>query len=124
DDLRELSREPKVVDIGEIGLDFYRNHAPADRQLEAFRAQIGLAGELDRPIVVHNRSATTEVLATIEEFYPEHGGDRAGVLHCFTEGAAVARRAIARGFFVSFAGILTYPKSEDLRATSRELPID
>lgn len=123
--LRLLADQPKVVAIGETGLDFYRETASADVQRQAFAAQVSLAAEIGLPVVVHNRGADDDVMAILTSVErPGEQSTRGGVLHCFTGDVELARRAHAAGFWISFAGNLTYGRSGDLRAVARELPLD
>jgi TatD DNase family protein len=117
DELRELLGDARAVAVGEIGLDFYRDYAPRDRQREAFARQLELAAELDKPVVVHTRSADEETADALEGF------PGTVVLHCFSSPALlpVARE---RGYYVSFAGNVTYPKAEELREAARAVPTD
>ncbi len=125
DELRALAPHPKVVAIGEIGLDYYRDHAPRDRQLAAFRRQLDLAAELSLPVIVHNREADQDVLEAIAATArPQALAGRAGVLHCFTGAAELAARAKGLGFYVSFAGNLTYAKASELRLVAAEVASD
>lgn len=112
---------PKVVAIGEIGLDFYRDRCPRDVQADAFRRQIALARELKLPIIVHDRDAHDQVLEILREEQAEQVG---GVLHCFSGDAALARAVMELGFYLSFAGPLTYPANEALRDVARATPTD
>ena len=121
-ELRDLARRPKVVAIGEIGLDFYRDLSPRSDQRRAFRAQLTLAGELGLPVVVHDREAHAEVLATLREWAGSFPGAK-GVLHCFSGDEAMAREALALGFYVSFAGPLTYPNATRLQRLAATLPL-
>jgi TatD DNase family protein len=107
--------------IGEIGLDYHYDFSPRDVQQEVFRAQIRLARARDLPIIIHTREATDDTLRILEE-----DGQRAirGVFHCFTGDAAMARRALDIGFYLSYAGILTFPKAGDLREAARVTPRD
>ena len=105
--------------IGEIGLDYHYDFAPRDVQREVFAGQLALARELDRPVIIHTREATDDTFAILEE----SGGVR-GVFHCFTGDAAMARRAIDIGFYLSFAGIVSFPKAESLREAARLVPAD
>ena len=105
--------------IGEIGLDYHYDFAPRDVQQQVFAAQLNLARELDRPVIIHTREATDDTFAILKE----SGGVR-GVFHCFTGDEAMARRALEIGFYVSFAGIVTFPKAESLRAAARVVPAD
>jgi len=105
--------------IGEIGLDYHYDFAPRDVQREVFAAQIALARERDLPIIIHTREATDDTFAVLAE----HAGVR-GVFHCFTGDTAMARRALAIDFYLSFAGIVTFPKAGDLRDAARIVPAD
>jgi TatD DNase family protein len=122
EDLAELERllsHPRAVAVGETGLDYYRDYAPRDRQRDVFRAQADLAAELGKALVVHTRSAETDTLAVLEALPP---GVRV-VLHCFsTPGLLPA--ALERGWYVSFAGNVTYPKAEALRRAAARVPAD
>ncbi len=115
--LRELARAPRVVAIGECGLDFYRNLSPADVQRDWFERQLQLANELELPLVVHVRDAMDETLDRLERARPK----RAGVLHCYSGNAAQARRADALGFKLGFGGSLTYGDAA-LEEAAREAP--
>lgn len=114
-ELRDHARHPRVVAIGETGLDFYRDYAPRADQERWFRAQIRLADEVGLPVVIHQRSALEETLAILEEMRPAAGG----VLHCFDDGPAAAERAAAIGFKLGIGGVLTYghaPLEEAVRS--------
>jgi TatD DNase family protein len=115
--LRALAGRAGVVGIGEIGLDYYKyNETPPDVQRRAFVAQLELAAELDLPVVIHNRDADADVGAILDEHAPHIPG---GVLHCFAGGEELVHRAHDWGFYVSFAGNVTYPKADDLRIAAR-----
>ena len=103
-ELRDHARHPRVVAIGETGLDFYRDHAPHEIQERWFRAQLALADELGLPVVIHQRSALEPVLAILEEARPAAGG----VLHCFDDDTRAMERAVAIGFKLGLGGCLTY----------------
>ncbi len=118
---RMIEAVDKVVAIGEIGLDFYRDRSPREVQRTAFRKQIRLAKKLGKPIIVHDRDAHDEVLQILRE---EQAATVGGVLHCFSGDLAMARECVAMGFLISFAGPLTYPKNDGLRAIAAALPID
>ena len=107
--------------IGEIGLDYHYDFSPRDVQQEVFRAQIRLARARDLPIIIHTREATDDTFRLLEE-----EGERAirGVFHCFTGDEAMARRALDIGFYLSYAGILTFPKAGELRGAARVTPLD
>jgi TatD DNase family protein len=117
DDLRELLRDDRAVAVGETGLDFYRDYAPHDRQLVLFERQLELAAELGKPVVIHTRAASAETAAALESF----GGTV--VLHCFSA-PELLPVALERGYYVSFAGNVTYPKAEELREAARDVPRD
>ena len=112
---------PSARAVGEIGLDYHYDYSPRDVQHAVFRAQIRLALELDRPVVIHTREADEDTVAILRE---EGGGNLRGVLHCFTGTDALADAGLALGFYVSLAGILTFPKAADLRATTLRVPLD
>ncbi len=118
--IRRLALEKKIVAVGEIGLDFHYNFSPPEKQLEAFRAQLELAAELNLPVIIHSRQAEKNLL----EILPASGSKPRGILHCYTESLATARKMIGRGFLISFSGILTYPRASDLRETAKHLPLD
>ncbi|MDW7643520.1 MAG: YchF/TatD family DNA exonuclease [Desulfuromonadales bacterium] len=111
----------RVVAIGEIGLDFYRDRCPRDIQRQAFRQQIRLARELKMPIIVHDRDAHAEVLQILRE---EKAAEVGGVVHCFSGDLAMARACIDLGFLISFPGSITYPKNEEVRDLIRQIPVD
>jgi len=118
--LREWAQHPKVVAIGEIGLDFYRNLSPPEVQLRAFRAQIALAQERNLPLVIHDREAHEAVMAVLEE---EEAWKLGGVLHCFSGDATLAHKVTERGFYVGFDGPLTFPNARSLQALAAALPL-
>jgi TatD DNase family protein len=119
--LRQLQLHPKVVAIGEIGLDFYRDRSPRDKQREAFCSQIALAREVGKPIIVHDRDAHDEVLQILRR---EAAAGVGGVLHCFSGDAAMARACLDLGFYLSFPGTITYPKNAAAREIVRAIPVD
>ncbi len=124
--LAELSRDSRVVAIGEIGLDFYRNLSPRQSQLEVFQKQLDLAVELDLPVVVHCRQAHKEVYDILRAWVKANPADnrRRGVIHCFSGDIVMARRYIELGFYISLAGSVTYPSAGELVGVARELPLD
>ncbi len=116
------TRHPKVVAIGEAGLDYHYDYSPRDAQERGFRNHIAAARETGLPLVIHSREADDDMARILEE---ETGkGPFPAVLHCFTGGPELARRAIALGLSISFTGILTFKKSDDLRAIAASLPAD
>jgi TatD DNase family protein len=123
--LAELTGDSRVVAIGEIGLDFYRNLSPREAQLEAFKKQLDLAVELGLPVVVHCRQAHREVFDILKAWAEANPGDvRRGVIHCFSGDIEMARRYIGLGFYISLAGSVTYPSAGELVGVARELPLD
>ena len=118
DELATLMDHPKAVAVGETGLDHFRDYAPHDRQLELFRAQAELAVATGKPIVVHTRAAEDETLAVLAAL-PE---DARVVLHCFSSLRLLAP-ALEHGWFVSFAGNVTYPKASELRTAAARVPV-
>jgi len=121
DELRGLAREGRIVAIGEIGLDFHYDHSPRDAQREAFRLQIRLARDVGLPIVVHTREADDETADILEQ---EGARETGGVVHCFTGGLELARRALDLGFLISFSGIVAFPRAEVVQQVAREVPPD
>ena len=117
--LVELAGHPKVVAYGEIGLDYHYMHSPQDLQQQHFRRQVRLGRDLGLPLVIHTRQAPEKTLEILKEEGAEQVG---GVFHCFTEGPAVAQAALSLGFFISFSGILTFPKAVQLHEAAREVP--
>lgn len=117
DELRALLEHERAVAVGETGLDFYRDYAPRDRQRELFQAELALAAELGLPVVVHSRAAEEATAAALLAF------EGTVILHCFSS-PPLLRVALARGYYVSFAGNVTYPKATDLRLAAREVPPD
>jgi TatD DNase family protein len=113
-----LAHAPKVVAIGEIGLDYYRNLSPRDAQQRALRAQLGLARELGKPVLLHCREAHADLLETLEA---DGVGPAGGIMHCFSGDLAVARRAGGLGLLVSIAGPVTYPNARRLGELVRAL---
>ncbi len=152
-EFREMAQHEKVVAIGEIGLDFYRNLSPHEDQYAAFRAQLALADELNLPVVIHSRDAHEECYGILKDWAEspsppaaeeemsrldsssppaprgemsrkDRGGLPIGVIHCFSGDADLAHRYHDLGFLISFAGPVTYPKNHDLREAAASLPIE
>ena len=115
--VEELLADPRVVAVGETGLDYYRLRSPAEDQQRAFRAHCALARETGKPLVVHTRDAWPDVLRILEEERAERV-----VLHCFSGGATEVAEAAARGYYCSFAGNITYPKNGGLRRAAAAVP--
>lgn len=114
---RELAAHPKVLALGEMGLDYYRNLSPRPLQKEAFEQQLDLAEELQLPIVIHNRDAYMDILPILET----RQGRIRGVLHCFTGDVALMHRSLAIGFHIGIGGIVTYPNAKDIQAVAQEV---
>ena len=123
-DLRAMAQHPRVVAIGETGLDFYRNRAPRDAQIRAFQTQLALAREFGLPVVIHDREAHSEVMDIVKKWATEgpQEGKFLGVLHCFSGDIALAQEAISYGFAISIAGPITYPNSNRLAEVVRNVP--
>jgi TatD DNase family protein len=121
-DLLARARHPKVVAIGEAGLDYHYDYSPRDAQERGFRRHIAAARESGLPLVIHAREADADVARILEE--ESANGPFPAVLHCFTGGRDLARRAIALGLSISFTGILTFKNSGELRAIAAQLPAD
>lgn len=118
DELSSLAVEPSVVALGEAGLDFFRMHSPRPEQETAFRWQLSLSREIGKPVVVHVRDAWDRALEILAE-EPAAGV----ILHCFSADAEIAHECVRRGYFVSFAGPITYPKNERLREAAATIPM-
>jgi TatD DNase family protein len=116
-----LSDGERVVAWGEIGLDFHYDNSPREQQIQAFRKQLRAARELDLPVIIHTREAEQETVAILQEEYA--GASRNGVFHCFTGTTELAERGLELGFMISFSGILTFKKAEELRQTARRVPL-
>lgn len=120
-EIERLARAPRVVALGEMGLDFFRNLSPAEAQVRAFRTQLDIARRLGKPVLVHCRDAHDAVLATLGE---ARVGERGGIMHCFSGDAAIARRCLDLGLLISLAGPVTYPKARALPEVARMVPAD
>jgi TatD DNase family protein len=120
--LADLARHPRVIGIGETGLDFYYEHSPRDRQATVFRVHAAAARMSGLPLIVHTRDADPETAEILAE---EAGkGPLTGVIHCFSTGREFAEKAIELGFMISLAGIVTFKNAEPLREIVRDLPLD
>ncbi|HEY4801054.1 MAG TPA: TatD family hydrolase [Paraburkholderia sp.] len=124
-ELVELAQHPKVVAIGETGLDYYRlgerTIADMEWQRERFRTHIRAAHATGKPLIVHTRAASDDTLRIMEE---ERAGEPGGVMHCFTEPWAVAERALAQNFYISLSGIVTFKSATDVQEVARRTPIE
>src|SRR6478672_1176730 len=125
DELVRLSAHPKVVAIGETGLDYYRLQGDLEWQRERFRTHIRASRATGKPLIIHTRSAAEDTLRIMrEEGAGSDAGGAAGVMHCFTESQAVADAAIEMGFYISFSGIVTFKSARDLQAVARAIPLE
>ncbi len=122
DALRALAARPRVVGLGEMGLDFHYDHSPRDVQRRVFRAQLALARELDLPAVLHVREAYDEALETLDEAAQGPGAPLRGVAHCFTGDARQALGFVQRGFCVSFTGVVTFKNAATIQEAARAVP--
>ncbi len=124
-ELARLCKHPRVVGVGETGLDYYYNHSTAQDQRRAFIAQIGLARQSGLPLVIHTREAWEETFAILQqEGADQHAREVGAVFHCFTGDQAVARKAMEMGFYLSFSGIVTFPKSVVLQEAAAAADLD
>ncbi|MBT9569353.1 MAG: TatD family hydrolase [Thiobacillus sp.] len=121
DELVALANHPKVVAIGETGLDYFRLTGDLEWQRERFRTHIRAARATGKPLVIHTRSAADDTLRIMRE---ERAGEAGGVMHCFTESLAVAEAAIEQGFYISFSGIVTFKNATTLREVAAAIPLD
>jgi TatD DNase family protein len=117
--LQELARHPKVVAVGEMGLDYHYDFSPRDVQRTVFERQLALASEARKPIVIHTREAWVDTLEVLRARWQGEG-----IMHCFTGDEAQAREALDLGFHLSFGGVLTFPKAESVRQAARIAPQD
>jgi TatD DNase family protein len=125
DYLRNAARHPKCRGIGELGLDYYYDHSEHSAQIEALRAQLDLALEVEQPIIVHSREAEADLLPELEIFAKRvKPGNPVGVIHCFTGTEEFGRKCLDLGFFISFSGILTFKNAEPLRTAAKAYPLD
>ena len=119
---KALVKSERVLAWGEIGLDFHYDNSPRDVQVAVFRRQLRAARECDLPVVIHTREAEAETIEILKTEYD--GAERRGVFHCFSGSKDLAQRAIELGFMISFSGIVTFKKADELRAVAREVPLD
>ncbi len=123
--IQSLVKSSKVVAIGEIGLDFYRNLSPKDLQLNVFQSQLEIAAELNLPVIIHNREATSDIINILGSWSEERGSFEKGlgVLHAFSSDLATATKMMDAGFYIGIAGPITYKNAHSLREIVRELPL-
>ena len=115
--MEEMARHPRVLAIGETGLDYYYDNSPRDIQRDVFRRQLAMAKKLDLPVIIHTRDADDDTIALLEAETPSRG-----VIHCFTSGDKLADFVIDLGFYISFSGIVTFPKAQPLAEIARRIP--
>jgi len=119
--MERLLAHPKVVAVGEIGLDYYYDNSPRSVQQEVFRTQLRLARAAGKPVVIHTRNAWEDTWRLIEKHW---GPEAGGIMHCFSGGPEEAARALELGFHLAFGGVVTYPKAERVRAAALATPLD
>jgi TatD DNase family protein len=119
DELRALARHPKVVAVGEIGLDYHYDFSPRDAQRDVFLEQLRIARDAGKPIIIHTREAWADTISLLRENWTG-----AGIMHCFTGDADQAKEALALGFHLAFGGVITFPKSDAVREAARIVPDD
>jgi TatD DNase family protein len=117
-----LSQHPKVIAIGETGLDYFYHYAPIDTQHASFRRHLAACRQTDLPVIIHARDADADMLAILQQ--EGMGAGLRGVLHCFSSGEALAMACIEAGFYISFSGMLTFPKSQALREIAARIPLE
>lgn len=122
-EIRKLLAHPKVLALGEIGLDYYKNHSPPETQRLHFRKQIELAREMSKPVIIHCRDANEDVASILSEYYPHNGG-QSGIFHCFSGDQKLADQALSMGFYISIAGTVTFKKTEALHEVIKTIPAD
>ncbi len=118
--IRKLAAQPKVVAYGEIGLDFFRNRSPREVQLRRFAEQLDLAAELKLPVIIHDREAHRETLRTLRSWK----GEKPVIVHCFSGDAVMMEECVSRGYYISIAGPVTYPKNDKLAEVVRRAPLE
>jgi len=117
--LQELAAHPRVVAVGEIGLDYHYDHSPREVQRRVFQEQLAVAVELDKPVIIHTREADADTMEILREQRP-----RRGIIHCFTSGPDFFEFALESGFMISFSGIVTFPRADALVRLARQVPAD
>ncbi len=126
-ELARIARHPQIVALGEIGLDFYRNISTKETQLQVFKWQLGLADELNLPVIIHCRQAEEELLPVLQNWTASRryfGKQPVGVIHCFSGDRAIAEQFLGMGFFLSFGAYVSYPSSLPLHDVIRRIPPD
>jgi TatD DNase family protein len=120
--IADLLAHPKVIAVGEIGLDYHYDFAPREAQKSAFIEQMSIAAPAGKPIVIHTREAWQDTVTLLEKYWTPHG--IGGIMHCFSGGPEEAQRALELGFYLSFGGILTFPKAAQVHAAAKAAPRD
>ena len=120
--LKQLSEHSAVIAWGEIGLDFHYDHSPRDVQIEVFARQLKLASERRLPVIIHTREAEKETLTLLQQHWTEPGVG--GILHCYSGSLEFAQAGLEMGFWVSFSGMLTFPKAQNVRDVALRIPLD
>ena len=120
--IKNLINNERVIAWGEIGLDFHYDNSPRDVQIAVFKRQLRAARECDLPVVIHTREAEAETIEILKSEY--EGAQRRGVFHCFSGSMHLAQRALEIGFMISFSGIVTFKKADELRAVAKQVPLD
>ena len=120
--IKALVQDERVLAWGEIGLDFHYDNSPRDVQIEVFKRQLRAARECDLPVVIHTREAEPETIEILKSDYAD--AERRGIFHCFSGSMNLAQQAIELGFMISFSGIVTFKKAEELRDVAREVPLE
>ncbi len=122
DVLRELAQSPDVIAVGEIGLDYFKhNDTPRNVQQAAFQQQLDLAASLELPVVIHNRDSDEDLRVILDAHHARLSG---GIMHCFAGSTAFVEHVLSWGFYISFAGNVTFPKAEQLRIAAQAVPLD
>lgn len=119
--IEELCSHPKVVALGEMGLDYYWDKSPKEIQKEVFRKQIVLAKKVKLPIIIHNREATADIIEILEE---ENASEVGGIMHCFTGSVEVAKQCMDMNFYISFGGPVTFKNAKKPKEVAAEIPLD
>ena len=122
DRIKTLVESERVIAWGEIGLDFHYDNSPRDVQIEVFKRQLHAARDCDLPVVIHTREAESETIEILKSAYS--GANRRGIFHCFSGSMELAQRAVELGFLISFSGIVTFKKADELRAVAKQVPLD
>ena len=121
--LEKLHEHPKVIAVGETGLDYFKNYSPKEDQCKHFRRQAEMASKLGKPIVIHSREANDDIMSILSDYYPQNS-KLSGIFHCFSGDKEMAEKALKMGFYISFAGPITFKRAEDLREVAKIIPPD